>query len=451
MEPQNLEITVERLRSALGTNRSGDAISVLLDLHPADQAEVFNALTEEERNFLLPIIDIDATANLFEELEDEDVLEAVESLTTERLADVLDEMEPDEAADLLGDLTPEQASEVLSQMEDPSDVIPLLGYPDETAGGLMTTSYIALRRHTKVDQAIQFLRQITIDTEVPYYLYVVDREKRLQGVVSMRELVISGPDTMMEDIMDADVIYVNAIDDQEEAARVMSRYDLAAVPVLDEQKKLVGVITHDDILDVLEEEATEDIYRLATVSDSDLEPESPILDHLKGRLPWMYLNMGTAMFASWVITRFEDIIAQVALLAAFQSVIAGLGGNSGSQNVVMIVRSMALGKISANRIWDVMKRQILIGLLQGAAVGIVVAAGVAMWQQDFYLGLIILIAMIANMVIAGIIGTLVPFILTALGKDPALASTILVTATTDSFGFFIFLSLASLFLPLISH
>lgn len=451
MEPQNLEITVERLRSALGTNRSGDAISVLLDLHPADQAEVFNALTEEERNFLLPIIDIDATANLFEELEDEDVLEAVESLTTERLADVLDEMEPDEAADLLGDLTPEQASEVLSQMEDPSDVIPLLGYPDETAGGLMTTSYIALRRHTKVDQAIQFLRQITIDTEVPYYLYVVDREKRLQGVVSMRELVISAPDTMMEDIMDADVIYVNAIDDQEEAARVMSRYDLAAVPVLDEQKKLVGVITHDDILDVLEEEATEDIYRLATVSDSDLEPESPILDHLKGRLPWMYLNMGTAMFASWVITRFEDIIAQVALLAAFQSVIAGLGGNSGSQNVVMIVRSMALGKISANRIWDVMKRQILIGLLQGAAVGIVVAAGVAMWQQDFYLGLIILIAMIANMVIAGIIGTLVPFILTALGKDPALASTILVTATTDSFGFFIFLSLASLFLPLISH
>ncbi len=450
MEPQNLEITVERLRSALGTNRSSDAISVLLDLHPADQAEVFNALTEEERTFLLPIIDIDATANLFEEMEDEEVLEAVESLTTERLADVLDEMEPDEAADLLGDLTPEQASEVLAQMEDPSDVIPLLGYPDETAGGLMTTSYIALRRHTKVDQAIQFLRQITIDTEVPYYLYVVDREKRLLGVVSMRELVISAPDTIMEDIMDADVIHVNATDDQEEAARIMSRYDLAAVPVLDEQKRLVGVITHDDILDVLEEEATEDIYRLATVSDSDLEPESPILDHLKGRLPWMYLNMGTAMFASWVITRFEDIIAQVALLAAFQSVIAGLGGNSGSQNVVMIVRSMALGKINANRIWVVMKRQILIGLIQGAAVGIVVAAGVALWQQDFYLGLIILIAMIGNMVIAGIVGTLVPFLLTALGKDPALASTILVTATTDSFGFFIFLSLASLFLPMIS-
>lgn len=451
MDPQNLDITIERLRAALATNRTGDAVSVLLELHPADQAEVFNLLNDEERGYLLPIIDINATADLLEELEDEDVLEAVEALTTERLADVLDEMEPDEAADLLGDLTPEQATEVLAQMEDPSDVIPLLGYPDETAGGLMTTSYIALRRHTKVDQAILFLRQLSIDNEVPYYLYVVDKEKRLLGVVSMRELVISGSDTVMEDIMDTEVIYVNASDDQEAAARVMSRYDLAAVPVMDEQKRLVGVITHDDILDVLEDEATEDIYRLATVTDSDLEPESPIQDHLKGRLPWMYLNMGTAMFASWVITNFEDIIAQVAMLAAFQSVIAGLGGNTGSQNVVMIVRSMALGKLNANRIWDVMLRQILIGLLQGLAVGVVVGVGVALWQHDFYLGLIIMLAMIANMVIAGIVGTLVPFLLTALGKDPALASTILVTATTDAFGFFIFLSLASLFLPLIAQ
>jgi magnesium transporter len=449
MDPQNLEVTVERLRAALSTNRTGDAVSVLLDLHPADQAEVFTLLSDEERSFLLPIIDVNATANLLEEMEAEEALEAVESLTTQRLADVLDEMEPDEAADLLGDLTPEQATEVLAQMDDPSDVIPLLGYPDESAGGLMTTSYIALRRHTNVDQAIQFLRQITIDTEIPYYLYVVDRDRHLLGVVSMRELVISNSKTQMEEIMDADVIFVNASDDQEVAARVMARYDLAAVPVIDEQKHLVGVITHDDIIDVLQDEATEDIYRLATVSDSDLEPESPIRDHIRGRLPWMYLNMVTAIFASWVITRFEDVIAQVALLAAFQSVIAGLGGNSASQNVVMIVRSLALGKINANRIWEVMKRQILIGLLQGMAVGIVVATGVGIWQQDFYLGLIIFFAMIANMVIAGIVGTVVPFLLNAMGKDPALASTILVTATTDSFGFFIFLSLASLFLPLI--
>lgn len=450
MEEQNLEITIERLRAALGTNRPGDAVSVLLDLHPADQAEVFNLLTDEERSFLLPIIDIDATADLLEEMEDEEVLEAVEALTTERLADVLDEMEPDEAADLLGDLTPEQATEVLAQMDDPSDVIPLLGYPDETAGGLMTTSYIALRRQTKVDQAIQFLRALSLDTEIPYYLYVVDREKRLLGVVSMRELVIGHPDSVMEDIMDSEVIFVSANDDQEEAARTMSRYDLAAIPVVDDQKRMVGVITHDDILDVLEEEATEDIYRLATVSDSDLEPESPIMDHLRGRLPWMYLNMLTALFASWVITNFEDLITKVALLAAFQSVIAGLGGNSGSQNVVMIVRSMALGRMTANKIWSVMQRQVIIGFLQGVMVGLVVGLGVGFWQQDFYLGLIILLAMIANMVIAGIVGTLVPFALKAMGKDPALASTILVTATTDSFGFFVFLSLASLFLPLIS-
>jgi magnesium transporter len=451
MEPQILDITFERLRAALSTNRTEDAVSVLLDLHPADQAEVFSLLSDEEQSYLLSIIDINATADLLEELEDEEALEAVEALSTERLADVLDEMEPDEAADLIGDLPPEQASVVLAQMEDPSDVIPLLGYPDESAGGLMTTSYIALRRHTKVDQAIQFLRQVTPDTEFPYYLYVIDREKRLAGVVSLRGLVVSGPEILMEEIMDPDVIYVNVTDDQEEAARVMSRYDLAAVPVVDEQMHLLGVITHDDIIDVLEEEATEDIYRLATVIDTDLEPESPIRDHLRGRLPWMYLNMCTAMFASWVVTRFEEVIAQVALLAAFQSVVAGLGGNSGSQNVVMIVRSLALGRITANKIWGVMRRQIAIGFLQGLAIGLVVGAGVALWQKDFYLGLIILLAMIANMMIAGIVGTLVPFLLTALGKDPALASTILVTATTDAFGFFIFLSLASFFLPLFAR
>lgn len=447
MQKKNYEELVDNLRLALENNRIEDAVAELLELHPVDQAEVFNLLSDEERDYLLPLINIEDAADLLEELEDEDVLEAVEALSTERLADVLDEMEPDEAADLLGDLPPAQASEVLAQMEDASEVLPLLGYPDETAGGLMTTTYVALRRFTKVDQAIQFLREVNPETDIPYYLYVVDRDKKLLGVVSLRSLVISSPKTVMEEIMETDIIYVRVNTDQEETARVMSRYDLAALPVVDDQMRLMGVVTHDDIVDVLEDEATEDIYRLAVVTDSDLEPESSVVDHLRGRLPWMYLNMLTAMFASWVVTHFQDVIAQVAVLAAFQSVIAGLGGNSGSQNVVMIVRSMALGKMDANKIWPVMARQVLIGALQGLAVGSVVGLGVAFWQQNFHLGLVVFIAMIANMMIAGAIGTLVPFLLRAIGKDPALASTVLVTAATDSFGFFIFLSLASLFLP----
>lgn len=448
METQNLEAIVEQIHQALKNHRTAEAIDILLDLHPADQAEVFNALSEAHKETLFPLLDIPSTADLLEELEDDEVLEAVEGLSTERLADVLDEMEPDEAADLLGDLPAEQASEVLAKMEDADDVIPLLRYPDETAGGLMTTSFIPLRLHTRTEQAIQFLRQVSPETDIPYYLYVVDRDRVLIGVVGLRQLVVSEPGTLMESIMDHEVIHVDANIDQEDVARVMVRYDLAAVPVVDERQRLLGVITYDDIVDVLEDEATEDIYRLATVSDTDLEPESPVISHLKGRLPWLYLNMLTALFASWVIANFEQIIGQVAILAAFQSIVAGLGGNSASQNVVMIVRSMALGKITTRKIWSVLLRQLWIGLLQGLLVGSVVGVGVYLWRGDPVLGLVLFIAMVGNMVIAGVIGTLVPFAITAVGKDPALASMVLVTAATDSLGFFIFLSLATLFLPL---
>jgi len=446
MAEDSVDIIIDRIRSAYGTNRVEDALAILLELHPADRAEVFNLLTDAEKSALFSLLDVPTTADLLEELEDEEALEAIVSLSPERLADVLDEMEPDEAADLLGDLTLEQATAALAEMEDAEEVIPLLGYPDQTAGGLMTTSFVALRRHTTTEQAIQFLRQVRPEIEIPYYLYVVDREKRLIGVVGFRELVISNPSDTMDSIMDPDVRYISVGTDQEEVARLMTRYDLAAVPVVDDQHRLVGVITHDDILDVIEEEATEDIYRLANVFDTDLDPQSPISEQLKGRLPWVYLNMVTALFASWVITNFEGLIAQVAILAAFQSVVAGLGGNTASQNVAMIVRALALGKIDPKKLWKVTIRQVLVGMLQGIAVGIVIGFGVALWQNNLYLGVILALAMVGNMIVAGIIGTLVPLGLRAIGLDPALASSVLVTAVTDSAGFFIFLSLASLFI-----
>ena len=445
MANYNAELTIERIRAALETQRIQDAVSILLSLHPVDRAEVFNLLDDPEQELLLDRLDIPTTADLLEELEDEVVLEAIESLSTERLADVLDEMEPDEAADLLGDLPPEQATEALAQMEDADEVIPLLGYPDETAGGLMTTSYIALRRHTRAEQAIQFLRQASPETEIPYYLYVIDKANRLYGVVGLRELVVAEPASTMESIMDHEVIFVTGGTDQEDVARIMTRYDLAAVPVVDDKQRLMGVITHDDILEVLENEATEDVYRLANVADTDLGPQSPITEQLKGRLPWIYLNTATALFASWVISNFEWLIAQVAILAAFQSVVAGLGGNTASQNVAMIVRSLALGKITSKLIWRIMGRQILVGLLQGIAIGVVIGFAVTIWRGDPYLGLILGLAMVGNMIVASIVGTAVPLGLNALGQDPALASSVFVTAVTDSCGFFIFLSLAALF------
>lgn len=444
MANYDADLTLELIRAALVTQRVENAVSILLALHPVDRAEVFDLLDDTEKEMLLDRLDIPTTADLLEELEDEVVLEAIESLSPERLADVLDEMEPDEAADLLGDLPPDQASEALAQMDDADEVIPLLGYPDETAGGLMTTSYIALRRHTTAEQAIRFLRQVSPETEIPYYLYVIDKTNRLIGVVGLRELVVAEPTATMESIMDHEIIFVSVGIDQEEVARIMTRYDLAAVPVVDEFQRLMGVITHDDILEVLEDEATEDVYRLANVADTDLDPQSAIKEQLKGRLPWIYLNTATALFASWVISNFEWLIAQVAILAAFQSVVAGLGGNTASQNVAMIVRSLALGKITSKLFWRIMARQIAVGILQGIAVGLVLGIAVTLWRGDPYLGLILGLAMIGNMIVAGVIGTAVPLGLNALGQDPALASSVFVTAATDSCGFFIFLSLAAI-------
>jgi len=443
----DLQLAVERIKKVLEDGLHAPALAIFQELTLGDQAEAFNRLSEEEQAVLLPLLDVSATADLFDRLTDSETLEAAESLSLEKLADVLEEMQPDEAADLLGDLTPEQASLALEEMEDPEDVLPLLGFPDETAGGRMTTEYIAMRRHTRVDQALEFLRQVSPDHEVPYYIFVVDREKRLVGVLGLRELVISPKDARMEDIMDTEVVHVASGVDQEEVANLMGRHDLSAIPVVDASNHLIGVITHDDILDVLSEEATEDIYRLASVAGTDLEPDSPVRQHVRGRLPWLFLNTLTALFAAWVISNYEAIIAQVAALAVFQSVVAGMGGNASSQTVAVIVRSLALGKTDPSKAMAVLWQELKVGVLQGLAVGTLVALGVWLWRGNPYLGIVVGGALLANLIVAGLAGALIPLALKGIGQDPALSSSVLVTAVTDSLGFLIFLSLAAYFLP----
>ncbi len=442
---QTREQVLEAIRSSLEIKQFNDAVEEFKTLHPGDQVEIFELLNAEKKAELLSRLDIYSTAILFNTQEDDETLEAVESLTIDRLADVLDEMEPDEAADLLGDLPADQAAEALEKMEDTEDVLELLKYPDETAGGRMTTDFISLSTDVTSTEAIETLRKIEPDNEAPYYIFVTENEK-LVGILGLRELVVASPDTKIGELFDPEVFHVNAWMDQEEVALTMTTYDLAALPVVDDSHHLVGVITHDDVLDVLQEEATEDIYRLASVSDADLEPDSPILEQLKGRLPWLFLNTLTALFASWIISNFEDIIAQVAVLAVFQSVVAGQGGNAASQGVAMFVRTMALGNIPPGKTVFLLVRQMIVGLIQGIAVGAVVGIGVYLWKGNVYLGIVLGLALVGNMVLAGIVSTLIPMGLKSIGQDPALASSVLVTAVTDSLGFLIFLSLANLFL-----
>ncbi len=443
---------VKLIRKALEAQHLDQAASIFLQLRPADRADIFELMEDQAQELLLKQLDVPNIADLFDELEDHETVEAAASLTLERLGDVLDEMDPDEAADLLGDLSPEKAEQALIEMDEPEDVIPLLHYSDETAGGRMTTAFIGLKPETSTEQAINQLRDVGQDNDVPYYIFVINLQGQLAGIVELRDLVIASPDTKIMEIMDPDVIRITAQADQEEAARIMAHYDLAALPVVDHADgHMLGAITHDDILDVLEDEATEDIYHLASVTNAELEPESAVSDQLKGRLPWLLLNTMTALFASWIISNFGDLFLQVAVLAFFQSVVAGQGGNAASQNVAMIVRALALGKIDPKRVGIILLRQVWVGLLQGSILGFIVGTGVALWQHNPYLGLVLGLALVGNLIVAGIVGTLAPLVLHFIGQDPALASSVLVTAATDSLGFLIFLSLAKFFLPYLVH
>jgi len=401
------------------------ALELLRSLHPADQAKVFNELKPDKQNDLIQKLEISEVADIFDELDDQQTLAAARNLPLPFLADIIDDMDPDEAADLLGDLPGQEVQKTISLMEEPEEVLPLLRYADETAGGRMTTDFLVLDPGDTADTAIQYLRSTGLETDIPYYLFVVNNEKQLLGVTGLRELICAKPEQEIKEIMNTHVVNIQAIE--------------------------VGVISHDDILDVLTEETTEDIYRLASVSDSALEPESKLSQQLKGRLPWLLLNTVTALIGSWVISNFGDLFVKVAVLAFFQSVVAAQGGNAASQNVAMIVRSLALGKVEPKRVWPILIRQIAVGMILGSVIGIIVGVGVGFWQSNPFLGLVLGLALLGNMLVASIVGTLAPLILEFVGQDPALASSVVVTAITDSIGFLIFLSLASVFLPLIQQ
>ncbi len=442
----NIDNLLTLLQDALERDDFDSAIKIIEALRGPDRALLFDELEEGEQKELLQKLKNEISADIIEDLDDPEAVKLVESLPLEVIIQIVDEMEPDEAADLLGDMSDEQRQALLKRLHDADDVRPLLLYHDESAGGLMTSEFLSLRPLMTAYEATEALREWHPDSEEIYYLFVADDNRNLVGIVGLRALILADPNTLIEKIMDRDVIFVRVDMDQEEVARTMAHYDLAGIPVVDDENRLVGVITHDDIVDVLEEEATEDVYRLSNISDNELDPDSPIKEQLRGRLPWLYLNTVTALFGAWVISNYEHVIAQAAVLAIFQSVVAGQGGNTASQNIAMAVRTLATEKVSARAQRKIIVRQFFMGVLLGIAVGSVVALGVYLWRGNIYLSFVLGLALVANLSFGSMIGVLVPLGLEKIGVDPALASSVLVTAATDSLGFFIFLSLAAHFL-----
>jgi magnesium transporter len=299
-----------------------------------------------------------------------------------------------------------------------------------------------------VAEAFRFIRENYHDANELFYLYVLDRHGVLIGVINLRALILAEPEQTIEEIMNRDVISVRVDTDQEEVAQILSRYDLLAVPVVDEQHRLVGIITIDDVVDVIEEEATEDIYRLAQISE-EAELFSPIPRAIRNRLPWLFINLGTALLSASVVTRFQGTISLVPILAAFMPVIAAQGGNAGNQTMTIVVRSLGLGEIDLSDAWPALRHEFMIGIINGLSLGLSLGLIAYLWDGSAILGVIVFCAMLLNLVIAALAGVVVPMTLKRLGVDPALGSSMFVTATTDIMGFAIFLGLATYFVMLI--
>jgi magnesium transporter len=366
--------------------------------------------------------------------------------SAEDIARLVQEIPSDDAAALVDNLPEDLSTEVLELMRkrESGQVESLLDSAEQTAGRIMNPNVFALSEDLTVAEAVSAL-QNAINVEMVFYLYVVDGRRHLVGVTSLRRLLLVAPETPLKRIMTPDVFSVRVDTDQEEAARLVASYNLLAIPVVDEENKLAGVITVDDVIDVLKDEATEDLYRLAGVS-GDERVETPAWEALGKRLPWLGVNLGTAFLAASVVAAFEDTISQATALAVFMPIVAGMGGNAGTQTLTVIVRGLALGELSWANARKTLFKEAAIGLGNGVALGTVAALVAWVAKGNPVLGLLLGMAMICNMLVASTAGTLVPLGLKAMKVDPALASSVFITTFTDVVGFASFLGLATIFL-----
>ena len=418
------------------------------ELEPADLADVFMALQDDERlqavRLLPPEVSADALAELPDDVHPEETLAA---LDPEQAADIVEELEDDDAADLLGELAPAEQERILAgvEEEDRAEVEHLLRYVEDTAGGIMTTHLVTVRDTDLAKEAPAVIRRQVEEVEDFYQVFVVDAMERLVGILPLKALVLSVPGRPIREIMDSTFVTVSPDEDQERVAWTMARYDLPSVPVVNTQGRLLGRVTFDDVSDVMEEENTEDLLRFGGVS-ADEGLAVALQTAVRTRLPWLYLNLVTAFFAAAVVVYFQDVIQRTVLLAALMPVIAGLGGNAGTQSLAVTVRRLALGLIPRRLGWTAIAKEGLIGATNGLMVGMGIALITMAFGQGPRLGLLVFLAMTFNVFIAGSAGAFIPILLEKFDVDPAIASSVFVTTLTDIAGFAFLLGLAGWFL-----
>ena len=421
-------------------------IDEYVQLHPVDLADRLLRLESEERLELLNHLPREVAAAAMAELPEDQFEEITSGLPTARVVELVGELEHDDAADILGEIHEDKREELLEALPDEisAPIEELLSYPEDTAGGIMNDRFITLSRTDTVKECLAHLREQKDRSRVDItYLYVIDGDRRLVGIVPLRELVFSKPENHVDEVMVRQVQFLRVDDDQEEVARRFDDYGYMALPVLDKAGRLVGVVEANDAFDVAREEATEDMQLMVGLSGEE-RFSTPWKTSLRRRLPWLYVNLATAFLAAIVVGFFEETIAEWTALAVFLPIVAGQGGNAGMQTLTVIVRDMALGELEPGDGKRALFKEALLGVIHGVAIGLVVGLIGWAWKSSPELGLVAGAAMLLNLLAAALSGVLIPFGLKALKIDPALASSILLTTVTDVAGFFFFLSLGAL-------
>ena len=447
----NVDDVLKLVRAALESGDLAQAAAIVEALHPADQADVFSELADQEQAALLPTLATGDSADILEELGDEAVAELAGSLSNAELARIVDEMAPDEAADLLGDLPEGRAQAILDSLEDPEEVRPLLMHPDDSAGGLMTTNFLVLRPKMRVSEALDAVRQMAPSdaAETLYNLYVVDAGSILRGVVNLYQLLHADPSSRVEEVMDPDVFSVHPDEDREVAAKLMARYDLLSLPVVDTSGKLLGIITHDDFIDTVEDEATEDIQRIggsAPLAGPYLD--TPVLGVARRRAGWLLLLFITETLTGSVLRLFESELAAVVSLTFFIPLLIGTGGNAGSQTSSTVIRGIATGDIRLRDGVQVLWHEFRTGILLGIGMAVVGFGRALLWgtQQDVAFAVAAALLMVVTW--ANVVGSLLPLLATKLHIDPAIVSGPFMSTLVDATGLLIYLSVAKLVLSI---
>ncbi|MBO0994558.1 magnesium transporter [Bacillus sp. SD088] len=425
-----------------------------LNLHPYDQAQFFFKIDKETRLKMYYYLSPKEVADFFEmlEIDDNDYKDILAEMEPKYAAEVLANMYADNAVDVLNTLGKDQTASYLTLMDkkDAQEIKGLLHYEEYTAGSIMTTEYVAISQNQTVRSAMYILKKQAPTAETIYYVFVIDEDLRLAGVLSLRDLIISDDDTMISEIMSDRVVSISVGADQEEAARQMRDYDLLALPVVDFQNHLLGIITVDDIIDVIDEEASDDYSKLAGISDLDKMDKSPFTA-AKKRLPWLVILLFLGMFTASLIGRFEDTLSQVPIVAVFIPLIAGMAGNAGTQSLAVAVRGIATGEMEDAGKLKIILREAGTGIVTGALCGILVSLVIFVWKHDLVLGLLVGFSILASLLVATIGGSLVPLIMHKLKIDPAVASGPFITTMNDITSILIYFGLATMLMSYLIH